>query len=298
MKPTLFSCYVETLIQRLQKSRRFRTAETYGAASRSFIRFLGGKDIPIGKITGSLIAEYQAWLAGNEKKPNTISFYLRNLRAIYNNAVYERLISDTRPFMRTFTGNAETMKRAITLGELRSLCRCPLLKSRPSLRLARDMFVMSFLLRGMSLVDMAWLKKTNLVNGRLEYHRKKTGRLLSVKWTDEMNAIIKKYPDDSPFLLPILGPSPSIRAFRSAAQKINRNLDQLARLLNINSGHLTFYAARHTWASVARDNGVPISVISAGMGHSSERTTRIYLSSLDHRHVDDANSALSDLIFN
>ena len=51
----------------------------------------------------------------------------------------------------------------------------------------------------------------------------------------------------------------------------------------------TFYKARHAWASIARSEHVPVGTISEAMGHTSERTTRIYLASLDTSAVDEAN---------
>ena len=55
---------------------------------------------------------------------------------------------------------------------------------------------------------------------------------------------------------------------------------------------LTMHVARHCWASVAKSKNIPLSVISEGMGHDSEETTRIYLASLDTSVVDKANSLI------
>ena len=55
---------------------------------------------------------------------------------------------------------------------------------------------------------------------------------------------------------------------------------------------LTMYVARHSWASAARANGIPLSVISEGMGHDSEATTQIYLACLDTAVVDRANNLI------
>ncbi len=72
------------------------------------------------------------------------------------------------------------------------------------------------------------------------------------------------------------------------SKKINKNLKKLGKIIGMSSP-LTFYVARHTWASTARRKQVPLAVISEGMGHSSESTTRIYLSTLGMSEIDRAN---------
>ena len=109
-----------------------------------------------------------------------------------------------------------------------------------------------------------------------------------------MQKIIDKYPrNQSDYLLPILGQenSQDYNAYRNVGSRINRNLKTIGRLANIPQA-LTLYVARHSWASAAQSKGIPVSVISQGMGHDSELTTRIYLSSLDTSIVDKANSVI------
>jgi integrase len=148
---------------------------------------------------------------------------------------------------------------------------------------ARNMFVLSFFLRGMAFVDMAFLKKSDLRNGILTYRRHKTNQQLQIRWTKEMQQILDKYPpNDGQYLLPIICPSEieDWRAYLNAGRKVNYHLKHLGELLNIGTP-TTFYRARHSWASIAHNKGVSISVIREGLGHDSERTTRVYLGSVD-----------------
>lgn len=169
---------------------------------------------------------------------------------------------------------------------------------RSSLDYARDMFLMSFYLRGMSFVDMAFLRKTDLSQGYISYRRRKTGQPLTIKWTDEMQGIVNKYPVNSTrYLLPIIT-NPAVNelnAYRRCGYRINFNLKIVAELASLKIP-LTLYYARHSWASIARSKGVPLSVISEGMGHDSESTTRIYLASLDVSVIDSANSLIISLL--
>ena len=148
------------------------------------------------------------------------------------------------------------------------------------------------------MVDMAFLRKTDLVDGHIIYNRSKTGQRLMVEWLPEMQAIVDKYPcNPTEFLLPILTKDGgnNIHAYRNQGAKINRNLKKVAERVGLGM-NLTLYTARHSWASLARSQGVAISVISEGMGHDSERTTRIYLSELDCSVIDSANREILSVL--
>lgn len=285
--------YMSAVIRRLVKNGKVRTSETYRAALASFRRFRNGADIMLDGLDSDMMEDYEAWLQKRGVRPNTTSFYARILRAVYNRAVDEGAIEDRRPFRRVYTGVDKTVKRALTLKTVRRIKALDLSLS-PELDYARDMFMMSFMLRGMSFIDMSFLRKKDLRNGHIFYRRRKTGQLLSVEWTREMQMILDKYPgNDSDYLLPIIRCNGQCErnVYRNMAGRINSNLKCVARLAGVEIP-LTLYVARHSWASVARNKGIPVSVISEGMGHDSETTTRIYLASLDTSVVDKANSLI------
>lgn len=146
----------------------------------------------------------------------------------------------------------------------------------------------------MSMVDMAFLKKKDLDNGILTYRRKKTGQQLFVRWEPCMREIVDRYDiPASPYLLPLIA-RPGMderKQYINASHRINRYLKVIGKELGL-SVPLTHYVARHSWASAARSKNIPISVISEGMGHDSESTTRIYLASLDTTTIDKANKLI------
>lgn len=149
-------------------------------------------------------------------------------------------------------------------------------------------------MRGMSFIDMAFLKKTDLKNGHVTYRRRKTGQQLTIKWTKEMQQILDKYPENtSDYLLPIISKRGTDErcAYRNKGYNINHNLKKVARMAGVEIP-LTLYVARHSWASAAKTHGIPISVISEGLGHDSEATTQIYLAGLDTSIIDRANSLI------
>lgn len=287
--------YIGQLACSLEQSGRLRTAETYRTASRSFGRFLASRGNEVSafmldRITSDIIQEYAKWLAEQGVSANTTSFYARVLRAVYNRGIEESGMVNRNPFRHVYTGVDKTVKRALGLEAVRAIREADLSKM-PSLDYARDMFMLSFYLRGMSFIDMVYLRKSDVRCGSVIYRRRKTGQQLMIGWTAEMQAIVDKYgATDSEYLLPIVRRhcDDVRRVYRNVGYNINRNLGKLALLLGIGSG-LTMYVARHTWASVARAKGVPVSVISEGLGHDNEATTRIYLANLDASVIDNAN---------
>ncbi len=223
---------------------------------------------------------------------------MRILRAVYNRAVDEGIVIQTNPFRRVYTGVDKTVKRALPLSVIRKIMNLDLSFSK-SVDHARDMFLMSFYTRGMSLIDMTFLRKTDLQGGYLVYRRRKTGQALRIAWTREMQSILDKYPENpTQYLFPILM-NPSAKelfAYRNASYNINRNLKKVGELAGT-SVPLTMYVARHSWASIARSKGVPVSIISEGMGHDSEATTQIYLASIESSSIDRANRLIINSLF-
>ncbi len=285
--------YMERNIARLKQIGKVRTAETYKSTLNSFKRYRNDEDIMLDSITSELIEDYDAWQKNRGVTTNTISFYNRILRAVYNRAVEDEIIENHYPFRRVYTGVDKTIKRALPLTIIKKIKTLDLTLT-PSLDYARDMFMMSFYLRGMSFIDMAFLKKSDLKNGYITYRRCKTGQQLIIEWTKEMQMLLDKYPENkSNYLLPIIrNPGTNERCvYHNVGYNINHNLKQIAKAVNIDTP-LTLYVARHSWASAARAKGVPISVISEGLGHDNETTTQIYLASIGTSVVDKANSLI------
>lgn len=284
-----FKFFMEDTISRLKRMGKERTSETYTSALVSFMRFRKGKDLLFEEITSSLMTEYEAWLQSNHVRMNTISFYNRILRAVYNRAVEQEITSQRYPFKHVYTGIDKTIKRAIPLKDIKRIKDLDL-SFKPSLDFARDIFLFSFYTRGMSFVDIAYLKKSDLQNGILSYQRRKTNQTLAIRWEKCMQEILDKHPaNDTGYLLPVIKKAgDERRQYRNALRLVNNKLKKISELAGLHT-NLTMYVSRHSWASAAKDQNIPLSVISEGMGHDSERTTQIYLASLDASKVDKAN---------
>lgn len=290
-KVSLF-LFMESIIQQFKEQGEKRRFETYTTTLNSFKRFRQQKDIQLKTMDKDEICAYEAFLKKRGLCMNTISFYMRNLRAVYNRAVEAGLIEQKYPFRLVYTGQEKTKKRALVLSDIKRIKSLDL-SHNPSLEYARDLFMLSFYLRGISFVDLVYLEKKNLKYGILTYRRKKTGQQLTIKWEPCMTQILERYHlPDSPYLLPVIHTKKdSRREYLNASHLVNKKLKEIGHYLHIPIP-LTMYVARHSWATIAKEKNIPLAIISEGLGHDSERTTQIYLNSLDTTKVDRANSII------
>ena len=286
--------YMRTQVEQLRATNRLGTAKNYEKTMSSFGEFLGDVRLPLSALTEQVITDYNSFLVQRGLVRNSVSFYMRVLRAIYNKAVRQKLIEQQHPFTEVYTGIDRTRKRAVSESIIAQLHRLELEAGTP-LGLCRDVFIFSYCTRGMAFVDIAYLKKSNLQNGMICYARRKTGQLLSVRIEPSIQRIIDRYIDsDSPYVFPILNSLDANEAYEQyqvALNTHNRLLGRLSEMLACGC-KLTSYTSRHSWATAARNHNVPISVISQGMGHTSEQTTQIYLTMLENSVIDDANKGI------
>ena len=231
--------------ERLKQLGRLRTSETYRQTLNSFMRFRSGVDLYFDMLDADMVEHYESYMRAKYLSRNTTSFYMRILRCIYNRAVEDGLTAQTDPFKRVYTGVDKTAKRAITLKEIRRIKEL-ILTDAPDLDYARDIFLFSFYMRGMSFIDIAYLRKKDLSHGYVTYIRKKTGQQLAIRWERVMQTIVDKYPENpTQYLLPII-----IRQDGTERQQylnkilfVNRKLKQIAQLARI-ATPLSMYVSR------------------------------------------------------
>ena len=176
------------------------------------------------------------------------------------------MAEQTAPFKNVYTGIDRTRKRAVGENVIARFIGLDLSRSAP-LSLTRDLFLFSFYTRGMSFVDMAYLRREHIRDGRIRYVRRKTGQEIVIRVEPEMQRIIERYADgERPYVFPILNsenPEKTYAEYRIALSYYNRLLKRLCNMADI-SQQLSFYTARHSRATAARNHQVPVSVISAG----------------------------------
>lgn len=287
--------YTQSLIEETKKAGRYSTAGIYTSSINSFLSFVDDPDITFETLTPELIKQHEEQLLLNGKRHNTISAYMRMLRSISNQAEEEGIPfshSVDKLFEFVFTGYEPTMKRAISPSIIRRLALLDL-NQMPSLCFSRDLFLLSFYLRGIPFVDLAHLRKNDVKYNTIYYYRHKTHQQLSVQIEPCALQILNKYKKraaDSPYLLPILTLTgeDGYRQYKSALRLYNQHLHRLSETLRLKTP-LTSYVARHSWATTAKDEGVAISLISESLGHTSEKVTYTYLASFDNNAMSKAN---------
>ncbi|MBD8347752.1 site-specific integrase [Dysgonomonas sp. HGC4] len=312
--------FAEQQARQLLRAGQERTARAYRTVSRGLIRFNKGHDIALSHINACIMKEFETYLKERGKAMNTISYYMRVLRAIYWKAVREKLI-DARgenPFGGVFTGFQQTRKRALTIESLRELNNLDfsalleqqalrpvdtreLLEESPPLdsRLYTSWryFFFCFHARGMSFVDMAYLRKENIRQGVISYYRKKTGQKIEVTLTPLLQRIIDSFSSEvrnSPYLFPVIRDADkSARLqYENGLRLQNKRLKRLSALAGI-EGKLSTHVSRHSWATIGKKQNLPLWVISEGLGHSSEKMTYTYLASFDRSTLDQANEQIA-----
>lgn len=296
---TTIKNYITTQIAKKMKMQCYGTARTYDNALRSFMKFNGDETITFNDLTNDILQQYEAWMLHSGLQRNSVSCYLRTLRTLYRQAVDDNEAENRDIFRKVRVSIGKTRKRAVAIEYIREIQKLDLY-GRPSLAFARDLFMFSFYTRGMSFVDIANLKKSDLHGAFLTYKRRKTFQSLTIQWEKPMQAIVDRYAmhtENSPYFFPIVtGNTPSDRKiYEQTLQRVNRNLKQIGRMVGLDIP-LSTYVARHSWASVARNIDVPLSIISEGLGHDSDKTTQIYLASLDTSIVNQANKKIISTI--
>ena len=294
--PTL-SEYVRELTQRLYKNGKYRSADIYMCTLHSFMRFRKEKDLLISQLDSLIMEDYESYLRKNGLTLNTISFYMKRLRAIYNKALEQYGLEDRKPFAHSFTKNTPTAKRALTAENIHQIVAATTVTEEEAL--ARDLFLFSFYTRGMSFVDIAFLEKGSIKDGQLIYKRKKTGKELRVAWRPCMQEIADRHPSlDGKHLLGIVNQNVVTdvrKQYHYRQCRVNKALQKFTRRIGIPM-KVTMYCARHSWATIAKEKNIPISVISDSMGHNSEKITRIYLKSINDDVIDRYNDMLIEAI--
>ena len=277
---------VDNTINKLLASRGKSTIDNYRTAIASFVRYAGS--ISIGDVSKQMVEGWQLWLKEQGVKLNTISCYMRSLRSVISHSDIPSVVSTA--FNSVFTGNLKTDKRSMSSIDLQKL-RTMQLPQGSSLCFARDLFLFCVYALGMPFVDVAFLRKKQIVNGYIEYERHKTRQPIRVKIEPQMQRIIKRYSiPDSAYVFPIL-PTGSMKEYETARNRYNRHLRQISKIAGLRRS-LTSYVARHSWASMAYSNNVDLAVTSKALGHSNTKTTMVYIREIDDNRIDMANHKL------
>lgn len=289
-----FFAYANEEIAHTRQMHRHSTAGNYATALRSFRSFRYGKDISLSDIDSREIDAYGEWLQKKGICKDTLSCYMRSLRAIYNKAVSCGLTEQRNPFYNVFTGITHTQKRSM---EKTDICKLREVEVKPNsfMQLVRDVFLFCFYACGMPFVDAAFLKKSQIADGMITYQRRKTNQAIQIKLEPCMMEIIDRYQtNEGDYVFPFLTSKDEDVAYQEYQSKFsyyNKTLKVLGQKANI-SRPLSSYVARHTWATLAFRSSVDMSVISQALGHTNTKTTKIYVNDVGNEKQNVANKKM------
>lgn len=295
---------VFTFLDKIQKDLieidKVGNAAVYKCLSGVLRNFVGeDKDLSFDQLDYQFLQNMEKWHLKKGLKINGLGTYLRTLRSTYNKAVKAGLAErDSNPFYEYKIKKEDTAKRAISEDYILRIMNLEL-EEENSLFTSRNYFLASFAMHGMSFIDLAFLKKRFIYDGRIRYKRTKNSRAYNVKLNELLQSIIDYYAKDKgldDFIFPVIkreSIGERYKDVKQARKMYNKELKQIARKCDIEES-LTSYVARHSFAMSARMSSVPIEVISQMLGHKDTKTTLIYLNSIPDKTVDDyADKVLS-----
>lgn len=305
-----FYSFIQSIVDINKKTGKIGNAAVYEMVKslvKSFMKECKKNEIdfPLSDINYKWLNEFETWHLSKGNKENSLSVYLRTIRAVLNRAISENLISrDVYPFGmgKYLIKHSPVNKRAINKDYIK-LIENKEFPENSSLWHTKNYFLFSFYCRGMNWVDMANLRLKNIVNDRVEYIRiktmRKSGKYFSIKITPQIGNILAWYclgKEKDDFIFPIIlrpeNPELTRKDIKNGLKTFNKYLRKIGEMCEI-QGNLTSYVSRHTWATTAKKLGVNIAVISDGMGHADQQTTQVYLDSIENDEIDRANDLIT-----
>jgi len=284
-----------TLMERKKNSNKPGTAKWYSDGVAAIINYNNGKDIQLYDITVSFLRNFEAYHLGKGNSKNTISIYLRAVRAIYNSSIEEDQFVPLKNSFETYTipSVKRTKKRARTKDNITNIkqLRYP---ENSILWHAKNYAMTMFYCRGMNFIDLVQIKIKHITDTHLYYGRSKSDKPLAIKITPGLREILDFYlkdkmPEDYLFPTNYDGSTEHFQKYKSQRRRMNERLKIIAKDAGI-EGEFTTYYIRHSWATIAKYMGISMELISEALGHCSLSTTETYLKDFDNDVLDDMNA--------
>ncbi|WP_418602148.1 tyrosine-type recombinase/integrase [Hwangdonia sp.] len=292
--------YSNLIIEELKKVERYGNANSYYAITKILKKFNKGKDLKFNEINYEFLKKFEQFHYSRGNSTNGLAVYMKTIRAIYNKAIKAGVIpKEAYPFTNYKIKTTPTEKRALDIDGIKSIMLLHLEKN-DSLFHYRNYFLTSYMLYGISFIDMAFLKLENIIDNRVKFFRSKTSKPYDIKITPQLKEILTIYiknKDKSDFIFPIIKRDTYELQYKDvlwARKDYNQGLKLIAKKCNIEQ-RVTSYVSRHSFATQAMLHDVPLQAISAMLGHNRLTTTQIYLKSLPSEVLDDYNEKLVKL---
>lgn len=295
----VFNCF-QRKIDQLDENGQIKTAAGYRSSLESFRSYVKRGNLAFVEIDKQFIEAYEKLMLKSGKSYTTIGIYTRNLRTIFNEAIENGDINQSiYPFghNKYQPPHSANNKRALEAADIQKI-----LKYKPEENtweeFAKDIWMFSLLSQGINMKDIANIRYKNLQGDQLVFIREKTKRTkrseqmpIVVYLGKEALGIIKRWGVEniSPnqFVFPIYSdentPLRNLRLVEQHTKMINKYIRKIATRLKIKQD-VTFYSARHSFATVLKRQGRSTEEIQEFLGHASKKTTELYLGSFSDDH--------------
>lgn len=292
--------YSKDIVSELKAAERYGNANTYYAVIKVLEKFTGGNDIKFNEVNYDFLKKFESWHFSKGNSVNGLSTYMRTIKAVFNKAIKSDVVSrDAYPFTHYRIKTTPTEKRALDIKSIKAIMLLNL-QEIDNLFHYRNYFLSSYMLYGISFMDLAFLKVENIVDNRIKFQRRKTSKPYDINITPQLKEILSFYLRDkekSDFIFPIVKREVFELQYKDvlwARKRYNKGLKEIAKKCNIEQ-RLTSYVSRHSFATQAMLQDVPLQAISAMLGHNRLSTTQIYLKSLPSEILDSYNKKLVEI---
>jgi site-specific recombinase XerD len=287
-----------SLVEDMKKAQRYGNARSYNGVLGTLKRYNKNKDLKLNELNYEFLLRLERDYLSRGNCLNGLASYMRTIRAIYNKAIKASIVKkEAYPFANYKIRTTPTEKRAINLIYIKKIFELNF-DNQHSLFHYRNYFLISYMMYGISFIDIAFLKLENVVSGRIRFQRRKTSKLYDIKITDQLTEILSFYIKNKTkeeFIFPIVKRDVLELQYKDIdweRRRYNKGLKEIAVLCNIEH-NLTSYVSRHSFATQAMLLNVPLQAISTMLGHSKLNTTQIYLKSLPNKILDTYNEQIS-----
>lgn len=295
--------FVDQIMEELKTRGAIGNMKKYKQLKGMLLNFHPSKKFVFTDIDYGFLKKFETYLFGRGSKKGNVHFYMRTLRALVNEAIRRgNMEKEYYPFSTQFNKSGYSFSnlrsdhdpKPLSMSELEQIKNFPV-RDYPHLEHTYDIFMFLYMSRGLNFEDLCHLTHENILGGRLNYKRKKTGRLYTIKISQLMTEIIDKYKGEE-YLFPILSKAPTdpekrYNYVRNALSLFNDQLKEIKTLLGIKQ-KMTSYTARYSYTNVLVQNNVPVVKIQQALGHSSLVTTQHYISKFSNDEVDKIDELL------
>ena len=302
----------EEYIKECKSEERLGTASSYEYARNALQEFSGKEKLRYETITSKFLKDFEKWWVQQDKSLTSVGIYLRCVRHLYNKAIKAGDVSiENYPFGDLKDGKytipqPQNIKLALPLSDIKKIFEYQPVENSPE-HFHRDMWIFSYLCNGINVKDLCLLKYKDIAREHIQFRRAKTmntnkgAKPIEAIITEEVKQIINKWgtkpkePNNYvfPFLTDGLTPAQIQSRVKQATKQINKYIKRVAKNIGIDA-NISTYTARHSFATVLKRSGAPVSFISESLGHTDIKTTQSYLASFENEAKREMTKKLTD----